>query len=150
MRIAGSIITAICGIVVIVAIFLAWYDLGAYYGTVSAWDGIKESISVNGALDVFLVFLGGILMTVFAIPAFIVSLASKGGRAAIVTLSIFAILGALLAIGGSAWFLIDTVTTEGFSFSYLGYGVWIALAGAIIGFIFAILTAAFSKGKQDW
>ena len=95
MRIAGSIITAICGIVVIVAIFLAWYDLGAYYGTISAWDGIKASISVDGALDVFLVFLGGILMTVFAIPAFIVSLASKGGRVAVLTLGILAIVGAL-------------------------------------------------------
>ncbi|MFA5374736.1 MAG: hypothetical protein WC455_03145 [Dehalococcoidia bacterium] len=149
MRIAGSIITAICGIVVIVAIFLAWYDLGSWgYGTVSAWDGIKESISVDGALDVFLVFLGGILMAVFAIPVFIVSLASKGGRAAIVTLSIFAIVGALLAIGGSAWFFIDTAQNDGFS--YISYGAWIAIAGAIVGLIFAILTASFSKGKQDW
>ncbi len=146
MRIAGSIITAICGIVVIVSIFLAWYDLGAWYGTVSAWEGIKASISVDGALDVFLVFLGGILMTVFAIPAFIVSLATKGGRAAILTLGILAIVGALLAIGGSAWFLIDTISNDGFS--YMSYGFWIAAAGSIIGFIFAILTAAFSKGKQ--
>ena len=112
----------------------------------SAWNAI--SASVGDSMDVFLVFLGGILMTVFAIPAFIVSLASKGGRAAIVTLAIFAIVGALLAIGGSAWFLIDAVRYD--AFSIVGYGVYIAVAGAILGFIFAILTAAFSKGKQDW
>ena len=147
MRIAGSIITAICGIVVIVSIFLTWIDM-EWFGSYSAWWGISQS--VGDSMDVFLVFLGGIVMTACAIPAFIVSLASKGGRAAIVTLGIFAIVGALMAIGGSAWFLIDAVTTEGFQFSDLGYGVWIALAGAIIGFIFAILTAAFSKGKQDW
>ena len=87
-------------------------------------------------------------MTVFALPAFIVSLASKGGRAAIVTLSIFAIVGALLSIGGSAWFIIDAVSDS--AFDIVSYGVWIAIAGAIVGFIFAILAAAFSKGKQDW
>ena len=147
MRIAGSIITAICGIVVIVAIFLTWVDMGSLgWGTMSAWNAI--SASVGDSMDVFLVFLGGILMTVFAIPAFIVSLASKGGRAAIVTLAIFAIVCALLAIGGSAWFLIDAVRYD--AFSIVGYGVYIAVAGAILGFIFAILTAAFSKGKQDW
>ena len=153
MRIAGSIITAICGIVVIVSIFLSWMDVG---GSISAWDGIKESISVDGALDVFLVFLGGIVMTICAITAFIVSLASKGGRAAIVTMGIFAIVGALMAIGGSAWFLIDFVADSGWAqygmsaWDYLGYAVWIALAAGVVGFIFAILTASFSKGRQDW
>ena len=147
MRIAGSIITAICGIVVIVSIFLGWIDLG-YWGSATAWDGISNSI--GDAMDVFLVFLGGIVMAACAIPPFIVSLASKGGRAAIVTLGLFAIVGALVAIGGCAWFLIDAITTDGFQFDWLGFGVWIALAGAVVGFIFAILTAPFSKGKQDW
>ncbi len=148
MRIAGSIITAICGIVVIVSIFLNWVDVTSYYGsgTATAWTLIDSSVSDWWYLLV--VFIGGILMTVFALPAFIVSLASKGGRAAIVTLSIFAIVGALLAIGGSIWFIIDAVRDS--AFDIVSYGVWIAIAGAIVGFIFAILTAAFSKGKQDW
>lgn len=145
MRIAGSIITAICGILVVVAIFLAWMDLG-WFGSMSAWDGI--SASVGDAMDVFLVFLGGILMAVFAIPTFIVSLAAKGGKAAVVTLSIFAIVGALIAIGGNIWFLIDAIRYD--AFSVVSYGFWIALAGSIVGFIFAILTASFSKGRGDW
>ena len=65
-----------------------------------------------------------------------------------VTLSIFALIGALAAIGGSAYFLIDAAMDD--SFSMVSYGAYIALAGAIVGFIFAILTAAFSKGKKDW
>ena len=154
MRIAGSIITAICGIVVIVAIcFLHWSDGGA-----TGWDYIDASMAADGFLNVFLVFLGGILMAVFAIPAFIVSLASKGGRAAVLTLGILAIVGALLAIGGSAWFIIDYVFDPFWSqmglsaldaFKDLSYGLWIAIAGAIVGFIFAILTTAFSKGRQS-
>jgi len=153
MRIAGSIITAICGIVIIVSIFLPWYSYFGF-GTSNAWDGISTSIS--DAMDVFLVFMGGIVMTVFAIPAFIVSIAAKGGKAAVVTLSIFSIVGALLAIGGSVWFIIDTVLDSFLdqmgigAFDVISYGVWIAIAAAVVGFIFAILTAAFSKGKQDW
>jgi len=145
MRIAGSIVTAICGIVVLVSIFLHWIDAG-YWGTATAWNCIDASASDWWYL--FGVLGGGILMTVCAIPAFIVSLASKGGRAAVVTLSIFALIGALAAIGGSAYFLIDAAMDD--SFSMVSYGAYIALAGAIVGFIFAILTAAFSKGKKDW
>jgi hypothetical protein len=149
MRIAGSIITAICGIVVVVSIFLNWIDMGSFgWGavTLTGWNCIDAS--VGDFMHVLLVMIGGILMAVFAISAFIVSLAAKGGKAAVVTLSIFAIVGALLAIGGSAWFMIDAAADS--AFSVVAYGVWIALAGAVVGFIFAILTAAFSKGKQDW
>jgi len=149
MRIAGSIITAICGIVVVVSIFLNWIDMGSFgWGavTLTGWNCIDAS--VGDFMHVLLVLIGGILMAVFGISAFIVSLATKGGKAAVITLGIFAVVGALLAIGGSAWFMIDAAADS--AFSVVSYGVWIALAGAVVGFVFAILTAAFSKGKQDW
>ncbi len=144
MRIAGSIITAICGILLIVSIFLPWVD--AWGWTASGWDGI--SASVGDSMNVFLVFIGGIIMALFALPAFIVSLAAKGGRGAVITLGIFAIVGALAAIGGCIWFTIDAVTNDVFSF--VSYGYYIAIGAAILGLIFAILTAAFAKGRQDW
>jgi hypothetical protein len=149
MRIAGSIITVICGIVVVVGVFLAWAgDCYSGYGcfSVSGWDGI--SASITDAFDAFMVFIGGIMMAGFALPAFIVSLASKGGRAAIATLSILSIVGAVIALGGGIWFMIDAAVND--MFSLVDYGFYIAFAAAIVGFIFAILTAAFSKGKQDW
>jgi len=148
MRIAGSIITLICGIVVIVGVFLAWAD-ACYMGyciSVSGWDGI--SVSITDAFDAFLVFIGGIMMAVFALPAFIVSLASKGGRAAVATLGILAIVGGLVAVGGGVWFMIDAVIND--MFGYISYGFYISFAAAIVGFIFAILTASFSKGRKDW
>ena len=155
MRIAGSIITAICGILVVVSIFLPWFDMGiGSWGQLSAWDAID--ISVGDSIHVLLVMIGGILMAAFAIPAFIVSLASKGGKAAVVTLGIFAVVGALLGIVGSAWFLIEFVADSTWAqmgmsaWDFLGYAVWIAIAASIIGFIFSILTAAFAKGKGDW
>lgn len=149
MRIAGSIITAICGILVVVSIFLNWIDMGSLgWGALTAtgWNCIDAS--VGDFMHVLLVMIGGILMAVFGISAFIVSLATKGGKAAVITLGIFAVVGALLGIGGSAWFMIDAAADS--AFSVVAYGVWIALAGSVVGFIFAILTAAFAKGKGDW
>lgn len=148
MRIAGSIITAICGIVVVVGVFLAWVQ-ACYMGycmSFSGWDAID--MSVGDAINVLMVFVGGILMAVFAVPAFIVSLASKGGKAAIATLGILSMVAGFVAVGGAVWFMIDAAINEGFS--YIAYGFYISLAAAIVGFIFAILTAAFSKGRQDW
>ena len=160
MRIAGSIITAICGIVVVVSVFLTWLDMsysGYGYSFSCGATGLnllKGSVTCMGytsdigtATQPWLILGGGIVMTLFAIPAFIVSLAAKGGKAAIITLSIFAILGALVAIGGGIWTFIDV---GGDGLSFLAYGFYIGFAAAVVGFIFAILTAAFSKGKQDW
>jgi hypothetical protein len=147
MRIAGSIITLICGIVVIVGVFLTWLDMG-WGMTLSGWD-LTSFASYLGATSwyTYLALAGGVLMVAFALPAFIVSLAAKGGRAAVITLGIFAIVGALVAIGGCVWAMIDVGASN---LSYVAYGFYITFAAAIVGFIFAILTAAFSKGKQDW
>jgi len=54
----------------------------------------------------------------------------------------------LLATVGSVWFIIDSVVNSGFD--VVSYGVWIAMAAGIVGFIFAILMASFSKGRKDW
>ena len=100
-------------------------------------------------------------MAVCALPAFIVSLASKGGKAAIVTLGIFSILGAFVAIGGCIWYVIsalDIIDVASIGMSFLGmnaslsiaYGFYISAAAAVLGLVFAILTAAFAKGKGDW
>ena len=98
----------------------------------------------NGSGYFFMVFIGGILMSVFALSTLIVSLASKGSRAAIAILGILSIAGALVAIGGGIWFMISIND----AFNYVSYGFYIAFAAAIIGFIFATLTAVFSKGRQ--
>jgi len=148
MRIAASIITVICGIVVVVGVFLAWVEVCGWgiCMSMSGWDAID--MSVSDAINVLMMFIGGILMAVFALPAFIVSLASKGGKAAIATLGILSIVAGLVAVGGGVWFMIDAAVND--LFSFVAYGFYIAFAAAIVGFIFAILTAAFSKGKQDW
>ena len=184
MRIAGSIITLICGIVVVVGVFLlAWMNmceqswLGYQCLASSGWDmtslkaifadeGISSYMlaSLGYNIDMYGVYLvlgGGALMAVCALPAFIVSLATKGGKAAVLTLSILAIVGALVAIGGCVWYIIsalDVIELTSLGGSFLGidsdctiyYGFYITAAAAVLGLVFAILTAAFAKGKQDW
>ena len=152
MRIAGSIITLICGIVVVVGVFLAWYQ----YCTSLGWG--ETCVTVSGWnfgdwgdwAGTWVVLGGGVLMAVCALPAFIVSLASKGGRAAIVTLGIFAMIGALVAIGGCIWYVVEVLDAIDWFGGSIAYGFYISAAAAVLGFLFAILTAAFSKGKQDW
>ncbi|MEA1958117.1 MAG: hypothetical protein U9N44_00360 [Chloroflexota bacterium] len=92
--------------------------------------------------------IAGSIITAICGILLIVSLAAKGGRGAVITLGIFAIVGALAAIGGCIWFTIDAATNDVFSF--VSYGYYIAIGAAILGLIFAILTAAFAKGRQDW
>ena len=140
MRIAGSIITLICGIGVLVGVFLPWasaYD--PYYGwvSVSGW-----TLASAGGIQAYLALGGGLVMTLCALPAFIVSLATRRGKAAVVTLSIFAILAALLAAGGAIWGIADLLITGGGYGVSLGYGLYVSAGAAVLGFIFGIVTAA--------
>jgi hypothetical protein len=147
MRKVGSIITSLSGIMVIVGVFLAWFKfcIYGYCESLSGWDSITASrpFTENGSGYFFMVFIGGIFMAVFALSALIVSLASKGNKAAIAILGIFSMAGALVAIGGCIWFMMSVNDV----FSYVSYGFYIAFAAAIIGFIFATLASVFSKGR---
>ena len=134
MRIAGSIITLICGIGVLVGVFLPWMSVPGW-GSVSGWDVVSL-----GEIEGYLVLGGGALMALCALPAFIVSVASKGGKAAVITLSIFATLAALVAVGGAIWFIVEMLTEGGGSF--IGYGLYVSAGAAVLGFIFGIVTAA--------
>jgi len=149
-RATGTFITITCGIVVIVSVFLSWIDWGQT--TYTAWNYIDASLSSNFYL--LLVLVGGILMIIFNIPTFIFTLASKGSRKAIITLNVLTMIGALLAVGGSIWFITDVKINSLLDqmgidvLSVISYGVWIAIAGAMIGFIFAILTSVLSKARE--
>ena len=146
---------------VIVGVFLAWANVcatGIVCSTGSGWSMLTLGTKL-GALGIkdmsctYLVLVGGALMAIFALLAFIVSLSSKGSRGAIVKLGIFSILGAVLAIGGCTWYIFsalhvrDVLSTVGFTTS-IYYGFYITEAAAIVGLISAIVTVVFSKGRK--
>ena len=146
MRVVGSVITLICGIVVIAGVFLTWLHSGQI--AISGWNLTTIDNYFNKTFwETYLVLTGGILTAAFALLALIISLAAKGGRAAVVTFGILAIVGSLVAVGGGVWCLVDAARDH--LSSYVAYGFYITFAAAIIGFIFAILTAAFPEGRED-
>jgi hypothetical protein len=50
-------------------------------------------------------------------------------------------LAALVAIGGLAWFLVDMSTVDNWS-DYIGAGVYVCGAGAVLGLVCGIVASA--------
>ena len=136
MRIAGSVLTLICGIVVLVGVFMLWAPVGFFTVSGSGWD-IIDKVGVQP----FMVLMAGIAVIGFALPSFIVSMVTRGGKAAVVTLSALASIASIVALGGAIWFIIDVLTSlPNFQLSAIGYGVYISAAAALVGMIFGFVT----------
>ena len=145
MRTIGAALTLVCGILVIVGVFLPWISgsvsvLGiplsfSWSGwdiiDASGWD-IAELVSPTN-VHALLVLIGGIIMAVCAFPAIILSTLPVA-RLAIFPLGVLTSLAAIVAIGGVAWFVIDMVSND--AGSYIGYGVYLSAAAAFTGLIF--------------
>jgi len=84
------------------------------------------------------------VMLLCSVIAFILQLKSKGENAGGMVFGIVISLTAVLAIGGLIWFLADMSSTNNWS-DYIGAGVYVCSAGAVLGLVGGIL--ASSKGK---
>jgi len=150
MRIAGSLITFICGIVAVVGIFLPWVTMAPFTGFTGTGTGwwLRDLMLGAGLMQVdahtvTLVLIGGILMILFSLPCLIVSIAAPRARAVVMTLGIFAALSSLVAGGGAIWFIATAVTDN--AIASLQYGLYVSMAGAVLGGSFAV-TAASASG----
>jgi hypothetical protein len=143
MRIAGPVITLACGIAVLVGVFLPWLSVSMWGITVSlsGWDAIQ--VGISDAPEPFVVLIGGILMIACALPAFIVSLATKGAKGVVRALGIVASIAALIAIGGGLWAIIPAIS-DGIA-ELIGYGLYICIAAAVLGLGFGIVTSVTTK-----
>lgn len=151
MRTIGTAITLVCGILVIVGVFLPWISestsiLGFTVSfsksgwsiiDASGWDISDFVLSDN--IHALLVLIGGIVMTVCVLPALILSTLPVV-RIATVLLGIVASLAALVAIGGAAWFIVDMMNSD--AGSYIGYGIYLSAAAAFVGLILGSVCVA--------
>jgi len=134
---------------VLIGVFLPWASGSALWPstiTLSGWDGIRD-YGFNNATEACLVGIGSILMIACALPAVIVSLASRGAQGTVRALGIVASIGALLAIGGALWSIVPVVS-EGLT-EFLSCGLYISLAAAILGLIFGIVTSATARSSTS-
>lgn len=141
MMIAGPIVVLVCGIVVLIGVFLPWISGPAWWPTtitLSGWDGVSQ-YGLNNATEACLVFFGGVLIIGFALPAVIASLTSKGSQKTVRNLCILASVAALLAVGDALWALIPIVSDD--LTDFVSYGFYISFAAAILGLVFGIIAS---------
>ena len=153
MKIVAVIIALLCGIVVLVGIFLPWAEasgsiLGMHLSlSVTGFDVISSSgwdisdIALSDNLHAILVLVGAAIMIVCALPALFLSMSSGGGKAAVTPFGILISLGAVIAIAGLIWFFIDISNVKNWT-DYVGYGTYICSGGAMLGLIFGVLASA--------
>jgi hypothetical protein len=150
MKIAAVIIALLCGIAVLAGIFFPWAEgkgpLGIFSFSVtglnvissSGWDISNFVLSDN--LHAVLVLIGAAIMIVCALPALFLAASSGGGKAAVTAFGMLISLGAIVAIGGLAWFFVDMSSVENWT-DYVGYGTYICGGGAVLGLIFGALAS---------
>jgi hypothetical protein len=133
MRIAGSIITLVCGAAVVAGIFLPWASGSPETG----WEVMTE-LGVSSFSYPLLLLVGGIVTILCAIPLLIVSLSSDPSARAIHSLSVGSVVGITLAMGAGLPLLIPLAKEAA-----AGYGLYITGIAAVVGMIFAVIMAAW-------
>lgn len=169
-----SIISLISGIVIIVgAAFVSWLSIDETGGDdrVSRFFGREVfggDVALIDTTGPFLTLVGGILITAFALAALILIIVNSRSHGIFVFLSFCTRIAALLAIAGVALYLTDFGDIERDLEVYYRElwdsdganaiseeGVFICLAGAIVGFIsgvpspFSVWNTLFRRGRDD-
>ena len=147
----------VCAAVLLAGIFLPWihYQSGSIVGfsvsySLSGWDVFNKSGLDTAAAQLssdnhaLIVFIAAIVMLLCSLAAFVLSLKSKGEKAGAGALGIIITLTALAAIGGLIWFLADMSSAKNWS-DYIGAGVYVCGAGAVLGLAGGILASMKSK-----
>jgi len=150
MKIVAVIIALLCGIAVLVGIFLPWAEgagpIGLFPFSVTGLNVISSSgwdisdLALSDNFHAILVMIGAAIMIVCALPALFLSASSGGGKAAVMPFGILISHGAAVAIGGLAWFFVDMSSVDNWM-DYVGYGTYICSGGAVLGLIFGALAS---------
>ena len=150
-----TLIVFVCGVIVLVAIFLPWYKgTPSYEGgltlppTPSGWD-MREVTSAPT-----LVLVCGILMVVWAVLALFLPALFKLGQGALLGIGIAARSIAVVAIVGAIWYIADTMQsarstgiTSGIE--TIGYGVFISIVAAGFGLAFGGVSPGFLVAEKS-
>ena len=133
-----TIITFVCGVVVVVGVFLTWFD-GVPSVEVAASSGWNM---VGTTAAPILVLVGGILMVVGGVVAFLLSLSVAEVETALTVIGFAVRTVAVIAVIGIIWYVADITSEYGgegglsSGFGLLGYGVWISFVFAGLGLAF--------------
>ena len=136
MRVAVSILIFICGVVVLVGVFLPWLgDSGVSGWDVTEWGNWAGDAGQEDVYPLYpvLALIGGALMAAWVLAELAIS--RLGHRSYSVTwpLGAVASLAALTVGGGLVAFVVDALDKD----LGIGYGVYVCAAAAAIGLFLA-------------
>ncbi len=148
----GAIILLVCSVLTLVGVFLPWINISMSFEGISmsmdfsGWDLVSTfsvmDMMMAGSIDPYLVVGGAIAMVVGTLGAIIVSRTSDDPEGALKIFGGAVIIGAIIAIIGAAWFMIDMTGDSMLSMMGInvstGYGLYISLLAAIGGIIAAV------------
>jgi len=147
-----TIITFVCGVVVVVGVFLTWLDgdPSAEIAASSGWNMVGTTAAP------ILVLVGGILMAVGGLVAFLFSLSAAGVETVLLVIGFVVRAMAIVALIGIIWFIADVISEYGregglgAGFGLLGYGVFISFVFAGLGLAFGGTShGALSSGGES-
>ena len=144
-------------VALLAGIFLSWIHFSIIGNTsysLTGWgifqnkswfdDIVLSGLKLDSNAHVLMVFIAAIVMLLCSVVAFLLPLKSKGENAGGTVFGIVISLAAVVAIGGLGWFLADMSSTKNWS-DYIGAGVYVCGAGAVMGLVGGILASV--KGK---
>lgn len=134
MRKPSSIIMVICGILVLVGIFLSWYSFMGYSS--SGWDMISD-MGIDDAFAQLLVFIGALIIIGCSGMVFINSLRGKGTLRTLRTLEIVSLVGATMAASIAFPMLIQAAAGD-LSAGDTGAGLYLC---AVLGLVAVVVGA---------
>jgi len=141
MKIASPIILIFCGIIALVGVFLPWAS------SITGWEAFMEyGLSTEAdTVQVFLVFIGSILLLITAIPVAFVSANPESSKRIVMILSILASIGAAVGVAGASWFLSSAIRWE--SIEFLEYGYYMSFGATVLALIFGIIESIRASAR---
>ena len=145
-----SIITLICGIMVIASMFMKWYSL-EYYGfefdSESGWKAMSGSdVPWVGAGGPSLTFVGAILVVAISAISFVLPRIHPEAKALSTYIDIVGRLCAGLALVGGIWYAFDVDTVPQYYGpipANIAEGVWLAMSASFIAAVVGVSIPGF-------
>lgn len=143
-----SLVMLLCGVMVVVSLFMPWFSatLFDFFGirmtfNATGWEIINNDLDWISPAGPSFVFIGGLLMILCALLAFILPRVMDGSDEWMVLVGKAARVVPLVALFGVVfyWFdarnigYCDTVPTD-----WIGYAVWVVPPFAILGVVFGV------------
>ncbi len=145
-----SVISLICGIIVVGALSLTWWDMECadvlfrtsvqIGGEASGWGVLGGDISWVGVIGPGLVLVGGVLLIGCVLGAIIIPRIQSFSDSIFTKLAIAARVIPVIVLLGAIFFMIDCRNDNCEYGSFVpikgyGYGLWLAIVAAVIGVI---------------